>query len=96
MRPSEALERHRADIRRIVAANRACNPRVFGSVLHGHDDEDSDLDILVDTLDDTNLFHLGAIQADLEDLLHVRVDVMTPLCLPERLRSRVIAEASVV
>ncbi|MCX7381489.1 MAG: nucleotidyltransferase, partial [Alphaproteobacteria bacterium] len=37
MKPSEALERHRADIRRIVEANRACNPRVFGSVLHGED-----------------------------------------------------------
>ena len=93
MRPSEALERHRADIRRIVADNRACNPRVFGSVLRGVDGEGSDLDILVDTLEDTNLFHIGAILADLEELLGVRIDVVTSSGLPERFRAQVVAEA---
>lgn len=93
MRPSEALERHRADIRRIVAANRACNPRVFGSVLHGEDDEDSDLDILVDTVENTNLFDLARIQGALEDLLCVKIDVRTPLDLHVRFRDRVVAEA---
>lgn len=96
MRPSEALERHREDIRRIVAANRACNPRVFGSVLRGEDDEGSDLDILVDTLETTSLFDIGAIQDYLEELLGVRIDVLTPMGLPERFRARVLAEAQPV
>jgi hypothetical protein len=35
MKPSIALNAHRAEIRLIVEANRAVNARVFGSVLHG-------------------------------------------------------------
>jgi len=48
MKPSIALNTHRAEIRHIVEANRAVNARVFGSVLYGEDTEESDLDILVD------------------------------------------------
>ena len=96
MRPSEALERHRDDIRRVVAAHRARNPRVFGSVVHGEDDEDSDLDLLVDPEEDTNLFDIARIAGELEDLLGVKIDVLTPMGLPERFRARVIAEAQPV
>ena len=96
MRPSEALQRHRADIRRIVEANRARNPRVFGSVLHGDDDEDSDLDILVDTVEGASLFDLARIQGELEDLLAMKVDVRTPFELHERFRAGVVAEAEPV
>ena len=48
MKPSEALHLHRDAIRRVVERNDACNPRVFGSVVHGKDTEASDIDILVD------------------------------------------------
>ena len=48
MKPSIALEAHREDIRRIVESHRACNARVFGSVLRGEDAEGSDLDIIID------------------------------------------------
>ena len=96
MKPSEALERHRDDIRRVVEQNRAANPRVFGSVLHGKDTEASDLDILVDTMQDTSLFDIVRIQGSLEDLLKVNVDVRTPLELPEKFRFKVLAEAAPV
>ena len=49
MKPSQALARHRAEIRRVVESHRARNARVFGSVVHGDDTEDSDLDILIDS-----------------------------------------------
>jgi len=42
-----------------VARFRSANPRVFGSALHGADEEGSDLDILVDALSGTTLFDLG-------------------------------------
>jgi predicted nucleotidyltransferase len=93
MKPSEALELHREDIRRVVEANRATNPRVFGSVLYGRDTEESDLDILVDTVEDTSLFDIVEIQGALKDLLRVNVDVRTPLDLPEKFRFKVLAEA---
>src|SRR5260363_36802 len=61
MRPSEALNMHRAAIRRIVESHCARNARVFGSVLHGQDTHKSDLDILVDRQPGMTLFDLGAI-----------------------------------
>jgi uncharacterized protein len=48
MRPSEALTAHRAELRQLVNRYGLLRPRVFGSVLAGNDDEDSDLDLLVD------------------------------------------------
>jgi predicted nucleotidyltransferase len=60
MKPSIALESHRAAIRRSVAAHRACNARVFGSVVHGNDTIDSDLDVLIDPTPDTTLMDVAA------------------------------------
>ncbi|MDT4332730.1 nucleotidyltransferase family protein [Methylomonas sp. MS20] len=93
MRPSEALELHRIEIRQLVESFRATNPRVFGSVVHGTDREDSDLDLLVDTLDGTTLFDLGGLQVELQDLLTVRVDLVTPGDLPPKWRHRILSEA---
>ena len=93
MKPSEALESNRIAIRGVVAAHRACNARVFGSVLHGLDTESSDLDIVVDTTSQTTLMDVAAIQVELESLLGVSVDVLTPKALPEKFRHVVLAEA---
>ena len=93
MRPSLALQSHREAIRRIVESHRACNARVFGSVLHGADTDDSDLDILIDPTPQTTLFDIGAIRHELLSLLGVRVDVLTPKALPESVRAIVLAEA---
>ena len=93
MKPSEALAQHREDIRRVVNAHRARNPRVFGSVVHGADTEDSDLDILIDPTPDTTLFDIGAIRHELLKVLGVPVDVLTPKALPEKFRTVVLAEA---
>ncbi|MEZ5615181.1 MAG: nucleotidyltransferase family protein [Rhodocyclaceae bacterium] len=93
MKPSEALEAHRAAIREIAARHRVRNVRVFGSVLSRTDIEGSDLDLLVDPTDKTTLFDIGAIKHELHMLLGVEVDVLTPKALPEKFRERVIAEA---
>lgn len=86
MKPSQALKRHRAEIRGIVANRRAGNARVFGSVLHGKDDGDSDLDLLVDPKGHMTLFDIGAIRYELRELLGVEVDVLTPNALPDSFR----------
>lgn len=93
MKPSIALASHREAIRRVVASHRACNPRIFGSVIHGDDTEDSDLDILIDPMPETTLFDIGAIRHELLQLLGVPVDVLTPKALPEKFRSAVLSEA---
>ena len=93
MRPSAALEQKRAEVRAAVLRFRAANPRIFGSVLHGTDRDDSDLDLLVDALPGATLLDLGGLQVELEDLLGVSVDVLTPEDLPRKFRDRVLAEA---
>ena len=93
MKPSEALHSHREEIRRVVELNRARNPRVFGSVLHGADIDGSDLDLIVDPLPGATLFDMGGIQSGLEELLGVPVDALTPADLPAKYRERVLREA---
>ncbi len=94
MRPSEALLLHRDSIRRVVQRNDACNPRVFGSVVHGDDTDDSDLDILVDPIEGkTSLVSLVRIKRELEQTLGVRTDILTPMSLHERFRQSVLDEA---
>ncbi len=96
VKPSAALNTHREEIRRVVEAHRARNPRVFGSVLDGTDTEASDLDILVDPTSETTLFDIGAIRHELFQLLGVPVDVVTPNALPDSWRAEVVAEAKPV
>ena len=47
MNPSEALARHRIKISEAVGRFSVATPRVFGSVARGHDQSNSDRDILV-------------------------------------------------
>lgn len=93
MKPSEALHSHRAAIRSVVATHRPRNARVFGSVLHGRDTDDSDLDLLIDPTPETTLFDVSAIRIELRKLLGVPADVLTPNALPDKFRASVLAEA---
>jgi predicted nucleotidyltransferase len=93
MKPSLALQTNRVAIRSVVERHRACNARVFGSVLHGDDQEGSDLDILIDPTPETTLMDVAKIQVELENLLGVSVDVLTPNALPDKFRGQVLAEA---
>ena len=93
MKPSEVLRFHRDAIRKVVASHRALNARLFGSVLHGDDSATSDLDVLVDALPGATLFDLGAILVELEEVLGIPVDVLTPGDLPVKFRTKVLEEA---
>jgi predicted nucleotidyltransferase len=93
MRPSTVLEHQRAAVREAAHRYRTVNPRVFGSVLHGTDRDGSDLDLLVDALPGATLFDLGGLQDELQALLGVPVDVLTPGDLPVKFRAQVLAEA---
>lgn len=89
----KALATHQEAIRALTRRHRATNPRVFGSVLHDRAIAGSDVDILVDALPGATLFDLGGLQMDLEELLGVPVDLLTPGDLPLRFREAVLAEA---
>jgi predicted nucleotidyltransferase len=96
VKPSAALDLHRAAVREAPGRFRAANLRVFGSVLHGTDQDGSDIDLLVDALPGATLFDLGGLQIELEELLGVPVDLLTPGDLPPSFRERILAEARVV
>jgi predicted nucleotidyltransferase len=96
MRPSVVLDLKRNAVREAVSRFRASNPRVFGSIVHGTDQDGSDLELLVDALPGATLFDLGGLQDELESLLGVHVDVLTPGDLPPRFREKVLAEAKPV
>lgn len=93
MKPSEALESKKQAVRDATARYRATNARVFGSVVRGSDVDGSDLDVLVDTLPGATLFDLGGLQDELQELLGVPVDLLTPGDLPPAVLAAVLAEA---
>ena len=96
MRPSLVIDLKRSAVREAVSRFRVANPRVFGSVLHGTDRDGSDLDLLVDTLPGATLLDLGDLEDELQSLLGVHVDLLTPGDLPPKFRAKVLAEAQPV
>jgi len=93
MKPSEALEAHRVELRQLVSRHGLARPRVFGSVLSGTDTDESDLDLLVDATETTTLFTLARLEHPAEELLGVRVSVLTPGFLSAKFRDRVLEQA---
>lgn len=93
MRPSEALALHRVQIREIALRHHVSDVRVFGSVLHGNDTAQSDLDLLVQPTPRTTFMDIGAIRFELKKLLGFNVDVLTPNGLPVKFREQVLCEA---
>jgi predicted nucleotidyltransferase len=96
MKPSEVFKSQREAIRQVVESHRAHNPRLFGYVLYGEDLNENDLDLLVDAASGATLFDLGTIQVELEELLGVPVQVVTPADLPTKYRDQVLSEAVAV
>ena len=93
MKPSEALDAHRAELRELDARHGLARPRVYGSVLTGCDDEQSDLDLLVDASEKTTLFTLVRLERAAQELLGVRVSVLTSGDLPAKFRDHVLQQA---
>ena len=93
MKPSTSLNLKRVAVRDAAVRFRTVNPRVFGSVVRGDDTDGSDIDVLVDPLPGTTLFDLGGLQVELETLLGVPVDLLTPGDLPLKFRAQVLSEA---
>ncbi len=93
MKPSFALEKHRAEVRSLAGRHHVANPRVSREVIEGRDIEGDSLRLLVDPLPGASLFDLGGLQIDLEELLDVEVHVVTPSELPASLRDDVLRDA---
>jgi predicted nucleotidyltransferase len=89
----DLLRENRDEILRIAEKHGARNVRIFGSVAHGEATEASDLDLLVDTAEQTSPWFPAGLAAELEALLGQRVDVVTSNGLYWLLRRRILKEA---
>jgi predicted nucleotidyltransferase len=90
----ELLKAKREEILQIAAQHGAYNVRVFGSVARGDALPDSDVDFLVDLEPGRSLLDLGGLLVDLQELLARNVDVITERGLRDRIRDRVLKEAT--
>lgn len=76
IRPSVALAARRGEVRALFVRAGLPEPRVFGSVARGDDQESSDLDLIVEFTDRHDIVDLLTLQHDLEELLTVAVDIV--------------------
>lgn len=88
-----ALATHRDEILRIAERHGARNVRLFGSIARGSADAESDIDFLVDLEPGRSLLDLGGLLMELQELLGLRVDVVTERRLRDRIRQAVLQEA---
>ena len=81
------------EVLEIASRRHASNLRVFVSLARGDDGPESDIDLLVDLEDPTNLINLIGLRCDLEDVVGVKFDIGTPGSLRPQLRGEVLSEA---
>lgn len=86
------LLENRDAVLRLVAKHGASNVRVFGSVARGEATPTSDVDLLVDGLENCS-WGGGGLLVDLEELLGRRVDLVSVEDLHWSIRDRVLKEA---
>jgi uncharacterized protein len=89
----DLLREKREEILRIAEKHGARNVRIFGSVATGEATDTSDIDLLVDTAEQTSPWFPAGLIEELEEVLGRRVDVVTPDGLYWLLRRRILKEA---
>lgn len=87
------LRKRRDEILAIASRYGAHDVRVFGSVARGDQRDDSDLDIIVRFEPGRSLFDHGGLLMDLQDLLGLKVDVISEGGMRPRFREHVMKEA---
>lgn len=87
------LQRYRTEILALAQHHGASNVRIFGSRARGQGREESDLDLLVTLGEGRSLLDLVGLKQDLEDLVHLPVDIVTERALSRYIRERVLSEA---
>ncbi|MFZ5919953.1 MAG: nucleotidyltransferase family protein [Chloroflexota bacterium] len=87
------LKTRRKDILRLAKKHGVTSIRVFGSVARGESKPGSDIDFLVEVGPDRSPWFPAGLTNDLEDLLGLKVDVITQNSLHWYIRERVLSEA---
>jgi len=69
---------------------------LFGSYVQGEANEESDIDILVEFLDNKSLLELVRIERELSDLVHTKIDLVTERSVSPLLIDSIKAEEKVI
>lgn len=77
----------------IASRHGAYNVRIFGSQIKNKVHPESDLDVLVEFEQGRSLLDRIALMQDLEDLLGIKVDVVTEKALHPVIRDEILQEA---
>jgi uncharacterized protein len=93
VKPSQKIRQHQQKIQELAQQFGIKNLRIFGSVAKGEDTENSDLDLLVEASPTTTLFDILGLQIELEELLNIKVDVVTDNSLPPKFKDEVLRYA---
>lgn len=93
MKAEQLVGEKRDAIIALAAKHGALNPRIFGSVARGEASPESDIDLLVKMEEGRSLHDLSALVQDLQELLGVKVDVVSEDGLHWLLRRRILKEA---
>jgi predicted nucleotidyltransferase len=86
------IREHRQQILEIAQRYGAYNVRIFGSQARNEEASDSDVDLLVE-FEQPNLLDRIAMKQDLEDLLGMKVDLLTDETIHPALREQILREA---
>ncbi|MPR34594.1 nucleotidyltransferase family protein [Salmonirosea aquatica] len=87
------IEQIKTQVVPILRRHHISRAGLFGSVVTGHADEQSDIDILVQLGRKMGLLEFVSIKYELEDVLHKNVDLVEYRAIKPALKSRILSEA---
>jgi predicted nucleotidyltransferase len=93
MKIEKLLKKNRNAVMGLARKHGARNLRIFGSVARGESVAGSDIDLLVKMEEGRSLLDLTALTLDLQELLGLKVDVISEDGLYWLLRRRILKEA---
>ena len=100
MKLVDGMEAHIEEIKQkilpILRRHGVTKAAVFGSFVRGESKEGSDLDLLVELEDGKSLLDLASLKVELEELLKMKVDVLTYGSLHPLLKERILSEQKVI
>lgn len=87
------LRKKRREVTEYLRSEGCFAPRVFGSTARGEDGEESDIDLLASSKNPIGLLSQSRIEAQLTDMLGVKVDFVLQDTLRPDFADRILAEA---
>lgn len=87
------LKGNREGILRIAKENGIKNLKLFGSVARSEDGEESDIDLLVSFEEGRSLFDLIRFKQEMEEIMGIKVDVLTENAIHHSIKKKILNEA---